>query len=398
MRRRLLAATVALGVGAGTFAGCGRPAEEPRHADPRTGCIADYRSGRDYFPDKSEIEYATNFSIRYEKTYQVLTVQEPYPGGQPESYLLVRCGAPEPKLAGDLADAPRIEVPVRSVFAGSTTNLPLFVDLERLDVLTGVPEADRVSTPQIRDRIGAGKVAEFAPGGKIDVEKVIAAAPDVLTSGGTDDPAHRTLRRAGIPVVPTAEWRENTPLGRAEWIKVMAALTGTQRRAEQAFDRIEGAYRKVAARVAEADSRTPVLAGRMFQGTWYVPAGESYRTELVRDAGGVHPWGDVDGRGVLTVGFEEVLVEAGEAEVWITSMPWRTLDEGSREKPRYAELAAFRDGDVWSSTPTEPGGGIDYRERGVTRPDLVLADYVAMLHPELVPDHRFAFFRRVPAS
>ncbi|MQA88029.1 MAG: ABC transporter substrate-binding protein [Streptosporangiales bacterium] len=390
--RRPLTALLAMGVGAGLLLGCA-PSAEDRGGRSGHGCIADYRPGRDYFPAKSAVEHATNFSIRYEKTYQVLTVREPYPGGRPESYVLVRCGAPEPKLAGELAGAPRIEVPVRSVFAGSTTNLPLLVDLDRLGVLTGVAEADRVSTPQVRARVEAGKAVEFAPAGT-----VIAARPDVLMSGGTEDPAYRTLRRAGIPVVPTAEWREDTPLGRAEWIKVMAALTGTERRAAAVFERIEAAYRRTAARAAEAGEPTPVLAGKMFQGEWYVPGGDSYRTQLIRDAGGTHPWADTPKHGALTVGFEDVLVEAGDAKVWITDMPWRTLAEGRRADPRYAELAAFRDDKVWSNTPPEPGTGIDYWERGVTRPDLVLADYLAMLHPELMPEHRFTFFRRIPRS
>lgn len=398
MKRRLLAASLVLGVGAGMLAGCAPPAEQTTGDRPDSGCVRDYQAGRDYFPHKSEIEYATNFTIRYEKTYQVLTVPEPSPGGSPQSFVLVRCGAPEPELTGDLADAPRIVVPVDSVYAGSTTNLPMFVDLDQTPVVAGVGDTGLVTTDAVRDRIEAGEVAEFAPGGKIDVEKVIAADPDVVTTTGTDEPAHRKLRQAGVTVFPTGDWREDTPLGRAEWIKVMAALTGAQQQAEQIFDRIERRYREVAARAAGADEPAPVLAGLMYEGKWYVPKKQSYRSALIRDAGGTHPWDDVDGRGVRTVGFEEVLVEAGDAPVWVTSVPWRTLADGRREDPRYAELAAFQDAQVWTHVPAEPGASSPYWERGVTRPDLVLADYAAMLHPELMPDHEFIFFRRVPES
>lgn len=395
------AAAAALGVGAGLLVGCGgasqgSPAESPTgQAD---GCITDYQPGRDYSPHKSEVEHASNFSIRYEDTYQVLTVEEPYPGGDPQSYVLVRCGAPEPELTGELADAARIEVPVDSVFAGSTTNLPLLVELGQLDVLAGVPEAERVTSAAVRDRIEAGEVTEFAPGEQVDVEKVVAADPDVVTTSGTESPAHRKLRRAGTPVVATGDWREETPLGRAEWIKVMAALTGTEQRAAQVFDGIESRYEEVAARAAGADDATSALAGVMYDGTWFVPPARSYRSELLSDAAGTHPWDDVDQRGVLEVGFEEVLVEAGDAEVWITSVPWRTLEDGRQEDPRYAELGPFEDAQVWTHVPPGPGASSDYWERGVTRPDLVLADYVAILHPELMPDHTFEFFRRVTAS
>ena len=48
-------------------------------------CITDFRSGTDYFPDKSTIVDATNFTLSYHDSYQVLTVEQPYPHGRPES-------------------------------------------------------------------------------------------------------------------------------------------------------------------------------------------------------------------------------------------------------------------------------------------------------------------------
>lgn len=85
------------------------------------GCTTGFDPGEDYFPVKSELEYATNFTLRYERSYQVLTVQQPFPGGAPESYVLVRCGAPPPHLPAELATAPQTETPVRSLYSESTT-------------------------------------------------------------------------------------------------------------------------------------------------------------------------------------------------------------------------------------------------------------------------------------
>lgn len=139
--------------------------------------MTSFDEGTDYFPVHSTLEYAENFSISYEKAHQVLTVKQPYPDAEPESYVLYRCGTPEPELTGDLADAPRIEVPIQSLYSGSTTHLPLLVDLDRTDVLTGVSNASYVVNEEIRDRIGAGGVVEYAGGGQIDTEQVVAGAP-----------------------------------------------------------------------------------------------------------------------------------------------------------------------------------------------------------------------------
>ena len=45
--------------------------------------------------------------------------------------MLVQCGAPAPKLEGDLAGAQIVTVPITSLFSASTTHLSLLVDLQR---------------------------------------------------------------------------------------------------------------------------------------------------------------------------------------------------------------------------------------------------------------------------
>jgi iron complex transport system substrate-binding protein len=43
-------------------------------------------------------------------------------------------------------------------------------------------------------------------------------------------------------------------------------------------------------------------------------------------------------------------------------------------------------------------GGLDFFERGVARPDLVLADLIKVFHPSLARDHRFVFYVRLPKT
>lgn len=341
--------------------------------------------------ERSTVEYAENFSLQYADGYQVLTVNEPSPGAPAESYVLVSCGD-TPSLPPELASAQQIPVPVDSLYSGSTTHLPLLVDLDRVDALTGVATAGFVSSPEVLAAIDAGAVAEYAPTEQIDVERVIAARPDVLMTGGFDDPAYATLRGAGIPVVANAEYLEPTPLGRAEWIKVMAALTGDELRATAVFDQVEAAYTEAAA-VAEGAEPVPVVAGSLFEGVWSVPAGGSYLGRLLSDAGGANPWADDPSTGSLSLDFETVYAEAGQAPVWLATQDWAARADARAEDPRYGELAAMRDGRTWTANKSVgPGGGNDFYERGVTRPDLVLADLVAILHPELAPDHGFTFY------
>jgi iron complex transport system substrate-binding protein len=380
------------------LAGCG--SGTPTVARPITddrGCITSFDAGTDYFPDKSALRHAKNFSVRYEKSYQVLTVNEPTPGGKPESYVLVRCGAPDPQLPDELSGAPKVRVPIRTLYSASTTHLPLLVDLDKVDVLTGVSKASFVSGKEVLDRINAGTVTEYAPNQQVNVERVVAAQPDVLMTGGTDDPAYGPLRAAGIDVLANAEYLESSPLGRAEWIKYMAALTGSERRATEVLDRIERDYRTIAAKATNAVPKTPLVIGTMTQGVWYVASGGSYVGKLIADAGGSYPWEDDPKTGSLQLSFETVFAEAGAAPIWLViQAAWKSKEDALAGDPRYGELTAMKTGQVWSANKVlGPGGGNDYYERGVTRPDLVLADLVAILHPDLLPNHEFTFYQRL---
>src|SRR5690606_26270346 len=140
------------------LAGCSTAGSDTENA-ASDGCITDFDPSVDYFPDKSEIVDAENFSITYEKSYQVLTVNEPFTGAKPESYGLVKCGAPAPELAGELGEAQQIQVPITSLYSGSTTHLPLVTALDELDVLTGVSNGSYVSDTTVTERIASGDIA-----------------------------------------------------------------------------------------------------------------------------------------------------------------------------------------------------------------------------------------------
>ena len=71
------------------------------------------------------MEDATNFTVEYRRLYKVVTLKNAFPGGPPERYVLVQCGAAVPVLTGDLAGAHVITVPIRSMFALSPTHVPL---------------------------------------------------------------------------------------------------------------------------------------------------------------------------------------------------------------------------------------------------------------------------------
>jgi iron complex transport system substrate-binding protein len=375
------------------LAGCSAPAVAPPPAPG--GCLPGAPAPAGDVP----FAHASNVEITGEDGYRLLTVRQPYPGGPPQPVVLVGCGEPDPVLPAGLADAPVVRTPVQGIFAASTTQLPMIIELGLLDRLTGVGSPAAVSDPQVRAHVGSGAAVEFAPNATIDGERVVAEAPPVVLSGGTDDPAFPALRAAGIPVVGWADYLESGPLGQAEWIKVMGALTGTDAAAAAAFDGIAQRYTALAGRVRGAPP-VPIVAGQPYQGSWSVPGADSTAGTLLRDAGASWSGLGVRATGSTPQTLEAVLAADGDAGTWLADGPWTSTADIARTDPRLTAVAAARPGgQVWTRDAfLGPTGGNQVHERGVLHPDEILGDLVAILHPHLLPGHRFVYYRQVPAG
>ncbi len=78
------------------------------------------------------------------------------------------------------------------------------------------------------------------------------------------------VRRAGIPVLVVAEYTEDSPLGRAEWLKVFGLLVGKSDRANQKYGEVSKAYQSWQSKGRSVLDRPSVLLNSSFQGIWYM--------------------------------------------------------------------------------------------------------------------------------
>lgn len=394
---------LSLCIGVSLLCGVVASAQGPgRHAsNVAAGCIERFDPGADYFPDKAAIEDAATFTVEYRRSYKVVTVKEAYVGGPSERYVLVQCGAPAPKLPGELAGAQVVTIPITSLFVFSTTHLSLLADLDRVDVLTGVAQRQAVMDPRAEARINAGQVTEFAKVGLvIDVERVVAARPSLLMASGTSAATLAVIRNAGVPVVANTEWLEPTALGRAEWLKYVAVFLNEERKAQTLHGAMKERYRSLSRRAtALPESERPlVMTGRSTRGLFTIAGGRSYVAALIKDAGGRYAWADNASVTSASVDLEAQVQRTANADVWINGGGWKSLAAMLDDEPRYAAFKAYRQGQVWVYERREtPAGGNDYWSRSVTHPDLVLADLVRIFHPTLAADRAFEWYMPVPA-
>lgn len=328
-----------------------------------------------------------------------LVVKSPYrEAAAGVAYRLIPRGGEADASAERLA----IRVPCERIVAISTAHLPPLEMLGALDRVIAVGDASEICNPTIRQRLADKSVVEVGVARTLSPERVISLKPDVVFAYGvtaSDQDAYRPLLAAGIPVVMVAEYIEATPLGRAEWIKFFALFVNREERAARVFGQIVMDYDDLRKKAAAAANRPTVLCGNSYQGSWYVPGGKSFMATFIRDAGGDYVYADDASRGVLTLDFESVLGKAKDANLWINSGPWRDLGEGLAEDSRYGIFRAFREGAVFNNNKKlSPGGGSDFWETGLARPDLILADLIQVFHPTLLPDRETIWYKKLGAG
>ena len=390
-------------------AACGSPAQPPPAEAARQseasgnlteGCADSFDEDRDYFPDKVRFAHATGVRVTYEGNTKLLEISRPWKDADATvRVLLVQCGTPTPPHAQ--ADAV-VQVPVRRVATFSTTQLPPFAELDRLDAVVAHGGLKYATTPEVLEAARAGEIAEVGDQTAPDLEALATADLDVaLTSAGVEDDADRQgIGRVGAPVLPYADWLEETLLGRAEWAKVVALLLNQEAAAERSFANIEQAYRRTVARAEELRDGPEVFVGMPYEGIWYMPAGQSYVARALGELGARYPWADTKGTGALSLDLETVLAEASDAGVWLAAGSARgTLADLAAADERFRGLAAFQSGEVYADdAAATPEGGNPVFELGAVRPDLVLADLFKALYPENAADLDFTFYGRVGSA
>ena len=396
--RKLLAVMVILAGSAGSTLGAQAP------ADSAAACVEDYDAERDYFPVKSEVEYAEGFTIEYFKHYQVVTIRKPYLGATEADgfrYVLVQCGTPAPE---GFEGVPVIEVPIESAIVMSTTQLPHFTTLGILDALVGVDGGFYISTPEIAAKYAADGLAEVGYGSEVNAEVAVDTGAEVVftfASGLPEYDSFPKLEEAGMQTAINAEYAEISPLARAEWIKFTAAFFNKEAEAAAYFGAVAGEYEALAALTAglTPEERPDVLWNSFssYIDAWAIPGAETYVGVLLKDAGADVVLADRAPLESVNVSFETAYEAGIEAEVWFPLVYGISTLEGlAASDERYVDFGAFQTGAVYNTDGrVNANGGNDYFENGVNEPQVVLADLIAILHPAVLPEHTLVYLRKM---
>ena len=364
-------------------------------AFPFLQCKKEVEQQKNNIP-KNEIQYAKGFSILNHEGYSVITVSNPWPkANKSYTYILKEKNGIVPD---SLKQFPIILVPIKTIVVTSTTHIPSLEMLGVEKTLVGFPNLNYISSEKVRSLIDAKKVKELGANQALNTEVLIDLQPDVIIGYGLDNnnPTLDNLQKNGLKVLLNGDWNEQSPLGKAEWIKFFGALYGKQVLANSLFYKIEKDYLNTLEIAKRASSNPTILAGDMYEDKWYLPQGTSWGCQLLKEAQGNYLWAETKGTGSLSLSFETVLEKGKNANLWINSGQFGSLQEMLDANPHYAQFKAFQNKNVYSfSSKKGKTGGILYYELAPNRPDIVLKDIVKILHPELLKGYKPFFFEKL---
>ena len=277
----------------------------------------------------------------------------------------------------------QVKVPVQSVVSFSATQWSVFLRLGEIDRVKGILEGRFVTDSTMRALLAEGKVYDIGTEAAADIERMIQIRPDVLLYSPYFDGNQGGLNVTGAVLFPFADYMENTPLGRAEWIRVIGMLTGCEDKADAWFDDIETRYNALSGLCANVESRPTVFSDLAFNGQWYVAGGKSYIAQLFADAGADYIWKDNPSTASVPMDAESILAKAQHADFWrvINSNPFpMTYASLAKESPVYPLFDAYKKHQIIVCDILSTG----YFEQSQCEPDLLLADFIYFFHPELM--------------
>lgn len=342
------------------------------------GCVENSKE-KENLKVTDEVTYASKFYFEKDASSEYMVVSEPWPGAVTKKRY------------------PIGEAPLR-VVCTSTSHLPFFELLDMEEVIVGFPNLNLVSSEVFRKRAEDGHLTDLGPDGNMNMELLLSLNPDVVVAfdmGGESNSLDK-IEEAGIPVIHNSDFLETSPLGRAEWIKFFGALLNKRDQADSIFNYIETAYSKLTGIAERAKEKPTVLSGVVYGDTWFLPGGQNWSAAFFENAGGEYIWGKDTTSGWLELAFEAVYEKAYDADYWIGTSTLNSRAEMVGQDGRYGSFDAFKNDQVFNyNKRLGPQGGYDFFESGYSRPDLVLADLIKILHPELLPEHETVYFQKL---
>ncbi|PCJ24598.1 MAG: hypothetical protein COA97_09460 [Flavobacteriales bacterium] len=342
----------------------------------------------------NKIKYAKGFTITQHENYKLLTLTNAWVG-EKTSFKYVLYNHEKPT---GIENAVFIKTPIKSIACMSLTHVAFIEKLGLENSIIALSGCDYVSSTTINKRIANDFIFEIGQEKSINYEKLIDQHPDVIMGFGIDASSKSNINKMkslGLEIVLNAEYMETHPLGKAEWIKFVAAFYNEDKQADVIFNKIEKEYLGLLKLTQKVTEKPTVFTGMPWGGIWYVPGSESFQVQFFKDAGVQYLWMDNKERSSIIKSKEIIIDEAFDADYWLNQNSYRDINSIVGFDKKFKNFKATKEKNLYNNdNRLNSSLGNDYWESGVINPHIILKDLIQIFHPNLI-DHQLYYYRRL---
>ena len=295
-----------------------------------------------------KLHYAKRFKVIKELDYTLLQILGDKKSDKvTATFVLYK--QEQPKLSSDFF---YVKTPVKNVACMSSIYTAMFDKLNEMDRVKAIDNVDYYTNETIIAKVESHEIVELSKGPVVDVEKTLVLNPDLFLSFGMGNPKKdldAKLLQAKIPSAICLDHLEETPLARAEWMKFVAYFIEKENVADSVFSAIETDYNELLRLTKALTERPTVLTEIKYGDAWYVPGGNSYIANLIKDAGGSYFWEDEKQTGSIPLSLEMVYAKAKDCDVWINLYNVNTKQELAAYDERYKLFKAYKNSRLYNN-------------------------------------------------
>lgn len=275
----------------------------------------------------------------------------------------------------------------------STTHVSFVHKLGAIDQLKGVAFASYIRNAEIQELVAKNQLLDLSANEDVSLEKLISIQPEYFFVYPFGYDGYDKYEKKGINCIPISEYLETSPLGRAEWIKVIALFCDKSEDANAIFTKIKNEYLSTSEYVLSNTTERPcVFTGSNDNNTWFAPPGNSFVAQLIEDAGASYVLGDSISTENIAIPFERLYKLIENCDYW-GKVEFRTTDLNLTslkiEEPLISKTRAFQNHNVFNCNTAE----VDYFGDAMLEPQLFLKDLALIFHPELNLNHTPTYFK-----
>lgn len=268
-----------------------------------------------------------------------------------------------------------LSVPLRQQTITSACYAYLYDQLGALEYIGAMCDTEYVLDSLVCADLRSGRIADAGNSMSPNAEVILSAQSEAIwvTPYETGSQAVLSATLPQIPIIYCADYLENSPLGRAEWMRFFGRLVDKAPQADSLFHLVEQNYLSLSQDTVYHTAPS-LLCELPYGATWYVAGGRSTMGWLYQDAGFRYLWADDVHGGSLALSQEAVYDRGQQADVWIIKYyspegDW-TLSNVLELNPMYREFRSCQIGRVFGCNTAQS----DYYEVTPFRPDWILSE------------------------